>query len=154
MNNLNGKRKLKKVRLERPCGLVWIVKKILNFGLKKQASFWSGKDFGAKMAKIWRFRKSLIVSHFRFLYIFSTCKSYAFGLSFVAFEAVKDKEWGRQKPQMSVSKATYDTLRSHKWQIFRLKVKAKKHESNFFLHISFLDWTEKLTSFCSGFSEK
>jgi hypothetical protein len=45
-----------------------------------------------KYAKNEHFRKSLIVSNFRFLYILSGGESYAFGLSFVAFEPVKDKE--------------------------------------------------------------
>ena len=125
-----------------------------EFHPHEKALGWKKISFVGKYAKNEHFRKSLIVSDFRFSYILLTRKSYAFGLSFVAFEPVKDKEWGRQKPQVSGSDATYDTLRSRKWQIYWQKVKVEKRKSNFSLHNSFLDWTEKLTSFCSGFSEK
>ena len=56
-------------------------------------------------------------------------------------------------PQMTRSKATSDTLKSHKWQFGRLKVEGEKHESKDSLHNSFLDWTKKLTRICNGNSE-
>ena len=52
----------------------------------------NGLFFEVKNAKNRHVQKSLIVKDFRFLYIFHTSKSYAFGLSLVAFESVRDME--------------------------------------------------------------
>ena len=124
------------------------VKKILNLGLKWGAVFWTGEGLGSNMAKNWRFRKSLIINSFRYLYKQWTCQSYAMRLSELCFEPLTCGKWAYQMPLMTRSKATNDTLRSHKWQNGRLKVKGEKGKSKYSLHNSFPDWTKKLTRFC------
>ena len=123
-----------------------------EFWTSENRKFWNWKEFSAKMAKKWCFQKWLIVNDFRFLYIFTVPGNDAFGLSELCFEPLTCGKWACQMPLMTRSKATNDNLRSHMWQIWRLKVKEEKYKSKYSLHISFPDWMKKLTRICHNFS--
>ena len=123
-----------------------------EFHPHEKAIGWKKYSFAGIYAKNERFQKSLIIKDFRFLYIFSGCESYAFGLSELCFEALTCGKWAAQMPLMTRSKATNDNLRSHKWQILRQKVKEEECGGKYSLHNSFLDWARKLTKICRAFS--
>ena len=124
------------------------VKKILNFGLKWRAVFWTGEGLGAKNAKNWLFWKLLIIKHFRFLDNRWTCQSYGMRLSKLWNELVTAMLWGRQMPQVSGSKHSYERLRWYMWQFRMWNLREMELNCRFSTRFSLLDWTKKLTRFC------
>ena len=81
------------------------------------------------------------------------CQSYAMRLSKLWNELVTAMLWGRQMPQVSGSKHSYERLRCHMWQFRRGKIGKLKQKSRYLTRFSFLDWTEKLARICNGNSE-
>ena len=75
--------------------------------------------------KKWRFCKLLEFRGFRFLYIFSICKSYAFRLSELCFGPLTCGKWGAQMPQMTRSKATNGNLKDGKWRFNVMKMEVR-----------------------------
>ena len=63
-----------------------IVKQIPNFYLQKRTFSCNRQDYGSKTVKNQYSFKSLIISNFRFLYIFQNGESYAFESLKTAFE--------------------------------------------------------------------
>ena len=90
------------------------------------------------------------------------CQRFAFSLHFssllkLCFEGVRAMLWGSHLWQMSGSKATNGKVKSHKWHAKRLEMAIQEAENGRTMRQSigfiFLEWTNKLTKICRGFSK-
>ena len=120
--------------------------------MPREGLFSEKKFFVGKYAENEHFRKLLIASNFRFLDKQWGCQSYAMRWSKLWNELVTAMLWGRQMPQVSGSKHSYEDLRCHMWQFPMWKMRKLERKSRFLTCFSSLDWTEKSTRFCRVFS--
>ena len=136
--------------------LVFATFRLTTFCCQENSDFWCHEKarflkkmfFVGKYAENEHFWKMLSINQFHFLDILRVCQSYAMRWSKLWNELVRCGIWGRQMPQVSRSKHSYEGLRCHMWQFRVWRMRKLERKNGFLTWFSSLDWTEKSTKIC------